>query len=474
MSAIFNTEQVKSLFYEAEGLVAEEELQTGEHYLNPLLSKAVMLSPLTHADHFYHLHHHFSKEEFNLTKISTTKLRAHLIQTAELALQSTSRLHTSDHQSPTWTRLGINPPYLPSDDEEDIIHFQSFDAHYRYTESKHYPSHPISPALQSDMDTVLETIMQAFHEPSGKDSNVTVSSVLQRFDPQRGVDYFMQVVTENAQEEGRQETRFLHSLKEAEPPRVTSLGSANYKSTKVNFVVPAPPVSRAFQRFMMSFENGFLARTPPELVGLLVILYSDGKFRNYGKDLFATITLLDLYKKKYPQADLRLISTRKPYSRKECVELTSKEYPSYELLFLADIHTDFSTQFLERCRMNALENKQIYFPAVFNPYDPSDFYSDRIHYPYATKFQIKSQKGSWMHESFHLACVYNYDLINALNLELQRQGGNESEWNLLNLFIKFRKLEIFRSTEPGLVHLWQDGCTEEELDTRGRELCKML
>ena len=300
-------------------------------------------------------------------------------------------------------------------------------------------------------------------------SEVKVDSVLQRLDPQRGVDYFLHVIQRDSDDSYK--ARFLHALRESEPPRVTSVGEAAYKTTKVNFVVPTSPVSRAFQRFMMSFESGFLARNPPELVGLLVILYSDGSFRSYDKDIFAAVTLLDLYKKKYPQADIRLITTRRPYSRKESIELASIEYPTYELLFLADIHIDFSTQFLERCRMNAHEDQQVYFPAVFSLYHPADYYKERVRNPYATRFKISEQHGSWMHESFHLMCVYNYDLIEVLQL-----GTNlkESEWNLLNLFIEYKKLTIFRAMEPGLVHLWQDGCKEEQLREKEGTLCQKI
>ena len=455
--------QMKELFYHAQGTLAQEELQLGAHHLNPSVKAAIALSPLLEPDHFYHLHHYYSSEKFNSSRAAAIKLRAHMIQTAEKGAASDSLEHMNEHQTPLWTKLGVNSPFLPSK-VEDMIHWQSYDNQYKYTEAKFYPSHPISALAKRDMNEVFKAITH-----TAEDDKVVVDSVLQRLDPQRGIDYFLHTIQRDS--EDQYQARFLHALRETEPPRVTSLTEAVYKTTKVNFVVPTPSVSRAFQRFMMSFENSFLARNPPELVGLLVILYSDGKFRHYDKDIFAVVTLLDLYKKKYPKADLRLISTRRPYSRKESMELASKEHPTYELLFLADIHIDFSMQFLERCRMNALEDQQVYFPAVFSPYNPGTFYKTRVRYPYATRFQITEEQGSWMHESFHLTCVYNYDLVEALELG---EDLKESEWNLLNLFIQYGKLTIFRAVEPGLVHLWQDGCNEEELGEKERDLCQKL
>ncbi len=453
---------MQELFYRAEGVLAEEELQVGQHHLNPATKRAVLLTPLVEPDHFYHLHQYYSSEELSNTKTVTAELREHMIKTAEKGARSDSLLHTNEHQSPTWTKLGVSPPYLASK-TEDLIHWQTFDDQYQYTEAKFYPNHPLGGQIKQDTSEVLNAMALQ------TSVNLKVDSVLQRLDPHRGIDYFLHVIQKDADDAYK--ARFLHALRESEPPRVASVGEAAYKTTKVNFVVPTSPVSRAFQRFMISFESGFLARIPPELVGLLVILYSDGTFRNYDKDIFAAVTLLDLYKKKYPQADLRLITTRRPYSRKESIELASLEYPTYELLFLADIHIDFSTQFLERCRMNAHEGQQVYFPAVFSLYHPADYYKQRVRNPYATRFKLSEQLGSWMHESFHLTCVYNYDLIEVLQLG---KSLKESEWNLLSLFIEYKKLTIFRAMEPGLLHLWQDGCKEEQLGENEKILCHKI
>ena len=473
---------MRELFYVAEGIIAEEELQMGAYHLNPKIKESILLSPLLEPDHFYHLHQYFMRDKLNSTKSSTTQLRAHMIETAERAAKLENLLYTSEHQSPSWTRLGINAPFSSQNPEDGIVHFQSFDNQYKYTESKHHPNVDLRSMTKQEMDEVLNSVVkfQAHKESLGTNegenigNSLMVESILRRVDPNRGVDYFVQVINQNSNENGQHQTEFYHTFREAEPARITSLQSPNCRTIKVNFVVATPPVSRGFQRFMLSFENSFLARNPQEMVSLLTVLYSDGKFKKYDKDLFSVVTLLDLYQKKYPEADLRLISTRRPYSRKETVEIASKEYPTYELLFLADIHTDFSMQFIERCRMNTIENQQVYFPMIFSPYDPAEFHKSRVLYPYATKFRINEKTGAWMLESFHLVCVYNYDLVKVLNVQLTEEGERENQWNLLNRFMKYSQLKIFRSVEPGLVHLWQDGCREEELGVREKTLCRRL
>lgn len=467
---LFNQPQMRELFYKADDVFAEEELQIGEHRLNPSIRKALLLTPLNEPDHFYHLHQYYTELNLKGAKVSTKKLRIHVIQTAELEAKTDSTVHTSENHSPLWTRMGVNSPHLPANEKEEVIHFQSFDYQYKYTESMHYPIHSLSSIEHKDIKKIVDAATNSLahdNSTSFKSGNgLTIESVMTRTDPQRGIDYFLQVVDRDTN--GKHQSVILHSLREAEPPHVTSLHGASYKTTKVNFVVEAPPVSRGFQRFMMSFESSFLARNPPELVGLLVVLYSsDGMFKRYDQDLYSVTMLLDLYKNKYPQADLRFVSTSKVHSRKESFIIASKEFPTYELLFLADIHIDFSMQFLERCRMNAIENKQVFFPAVFNPYNPDEFYKSRILYPYATKFQISSDKGNWMHESYHIACVYNYDLLKVLRTENQ-------DMSLLDLFIQSDELTIFRSVEPGLVHLWQDGCKEEDLGMTEKSLCEKL
>ena len=472
---------MKELFYVAEGIVSEEDLQMGVHHLNPSLKRAVVLAPLKEPDHFYHLHHYFMREKLNSTKILVNKLRNHLTDTAERVARFGNLLNNSGHRPSPWTRLGVNAPFSSLNPDEEVLHFQSFDDNFMYTESKFRPGVPLSDEMKREKDKVVSAVKefraQKEREADNKErentqtgDSLVLESILQRVDPTRGIDYFVQLT--DKKKIGPHKTEFYHVLREIELPKITSMHTPNCKTIKVNFVVATPPVSRGFQRFILSFENSFLARNPPELVSLLAVLYSDGKFKKYDKDLLSVVSLFDLYRKKYPEADLRLVTTRNAYSRRDTLEIASKEYPTYELLFLADIHVDFSMQFVERCRMNAVENEQVYFPMIFSPYDPAEFHKSRLKFPYATKFKISDELGAWMTESFHLVCLFNYDLLKVLNGDQKEgEGGN---WNLLDKFLKDDRLKIFRAVEPGLVHLWQDGCKEEELGSTERMLCQQL
>ncbi len=456
-----------------------EELQTGEHGFNYKVNKAITLTPLTKSEHFYHLHHYYAKTLLETTSTSNTQKRARIIQINELGAQSDSLLHTNEQQSPSWTKLGINPPHKPSNSTQDhVMHFQAIDTRFVYTESKYHPVTPISDAEYKAINGVFKDIVQSqiTHGHMSNESTVTLESGLKRVDPGRGVDYFLQIT--EVEKKGFINRVFLHGLREFLPFQVISLKSADYKSTKVNFVVSTPSVSRGFQRFIMSFENSFLARKPPELVGMLVIMYSDGKFGTYDTDLFAVSTLVNLYQKKYPEADFRLITRMKQYSRAGMLRIASEEYPSYELLFLADIHIDVSMQFLERCRMNAIEDKQVYFPSAFNPYDPSEFYQEKLKYPFATKFQISADRGSWMRDNFHIACLYNYDLMKVFgdgrDMAGEEEDGAGRNWRLVDKLVEENGVSIFRSVEPGLVHLWQDGCKEADSQSLEERYCKHL
>ncbi len=451
---------MEELFYKAADEIDEEQLQLGEHSLNPSLQKALLVSPLKKPDHFYHYHLYQTGKTLEHSKQAMKKLRTELLSVTELSALSKS-LYLE--QSPSWTKLGVNLPYFPQTIDEGLTHFQILDNKYKYTESLHYPIHTLSPDEEAMIKKTKIAVNRALESVFNK---LRFDDFIQRFDPQRGIDVFSQVFDENAQQ-----PLLVHSLQEVEPPRVTSAQFSDYKTTKVNFVVAAPSVSRGFQRFMISFESSFLARNPPESVGLLVVLYSDdGMFKRYDDDLQAVTTLVRLYKGKYPNADLRFVSTRKPYSRIETLKIASGEFQNFELLFLADIHIDFSTTFLERCRMNTIENKQVYFPAIFNPYHPDKFYKARILYPHSTKFAISANRGNWMHESYHISCVYNSDLLYALELHSEYSES----LTLVEMFLRLNELTVFRSVEPGLIHLWQDGCKDEHMGESEQSLCEKL
>ena len=146
---------MRGLFYVAEGIIAEEELQMGAYHLNPKIKESILLSPLLEPDHFYHLHQYFMRDKLNSTKLSTTQLRAHMIKTAERAAKLDNLLYTSEHQSPPWTRLGINAPFSSQNPEDEVVHFQSFDNQFEYTESKHHPSIDLRSMTKREMDDVL-------------------------------------------------------------------------------------------------------------------------------------------------------------------------------------------------------------------------------------------------------------------------------------------------------------------------------
>ena len=459
-----NCTNAKDLFYKATTSFAIDELQVGNHELNPALDKAIFVSPLDRPDQMYHLHHYFLTMELYQTKQLVGSLRDSLMRATFIASPLNMTLTGSHSRTPSWARSGIRSPYRETS-PSSVIHWQVANSTHLLTESHYRPTHPLNSVYKKDQQAVLNVSKQLLYKSLKQPSAIQLESVHYRVDPGRGIDYLLQVtVKERTNHHANRE--IVHVIREMEPARITAVSEALYRNTKVAFVVPAPPVSRSFQRFMMSFENSLLAHNPPEYVTLLIILYPNTATGPISKNVYTTVQLVDLYRKKYPQADLQILITQKPFSRLEAFALASKEFPTYELLFLADIHVDFSNQFLHRCRMNTIINQQMYFPAVYNPHDPGKFYKSRVLHPYATRFQINAKLGYWMQDSYHLACIYNEDLIKVLEL-----SQDYPKLDLVDLVIFYGQLNIFRAADPGLVHLWQDGCKEYNLDQRGKALC---
>lgn len=462
-----NCTSAKDLFYKATTSFAIDELQVGNHELNTALDKAIFLSPLEKPDQIYHLHHHFLTMTLNQTKMLVSSLRDSLMRATFTASPLNMTLTGSHSRAPPWARSGIRSPYRETS-LSSIIHWQTADSTNLFTESHYRPSHPLNSIYLKDQQAILNASKQLLYKSVKTPSNIQLENIHYRVDPGRGIDYLLQVAIKEKADH-RINREIVHVIREMEPARVTVVSEALYRNTKVAFIVPAPPVSRSFQRFMMSFENSLLAHNPPEYVTLLVILYPNTATGPISKNVYTTVQLVDLYRKKYPLADLQILITQKPFSRLEAFMLASKEFPTYELLFLADIHIDFSNQFLQRCRMNTIINQQVYFPAVYNPHNPSKFYKSRMLHPYATRFQINAKLGYWMQGSYHIGCIYNEDLIKVLEL-----SQDHPKLDLVDLVILSGQLDIFRAADPGLVHLWQDGCKEYTLEHREKILCHTI
>lgn len=242
----------------------------------------------------------------------------------------------------------------------------------------------------------------------------------------------------------------------------------------INFVLPLTGRWEIFQRFMKNYENVCL-RTK-ENTRLAIVLF-ENEFN--GKDLILDETLsprpmkqselirilFDKLKSKYGSNSLQLIMSNLNFSRSIGCELGAAEFAQDQLIFFVDVDIMFTNEFLLRARLNTIEYKQVYYPIVYSEYDPDETIEairvlstradsqKRAQKLRDSHFDFDLDSGYWRQFGFGIVAVYNSDLRRVGGFDTSIIGWGKEDVDLFEKFIK-SNLTLFRSVDPGLVHIF--------------------
>lgn len=159
-----------------------------------------------------------------------------------------------------------------------------------------------------------------------------------------------------------------------------------------------------------------------------------------------------------------LIVNNTNFSRSIGCELGAAKFGPHDLIFFVDVDIMFSSDFLLRARLNTIEYKQVYYPIVYSEYDPDDVINAiRVLNEPGTKaqsaklrpahFEFTYDSGYWRQFGFGIVLVYNSDLRRVGGFDTSIVGWGKEDVDLYEKFIK-SNLTIFRSIDPGLVHVF--------------------
>ncbi|XP_068430820.1 chondroitin sulfate synthase 3 [Clinocottus analis] len=231
---------------------------------------------------------------------------------------------------------------------------------------------------------------------------------------------------------------------------------------KVNILVPLSGRYDTFVRFMDNFEKVCLI--PKQNVKLSIILVDNGSDPNRGKHN----QLIRDYYRKYPKADLSIIPMTGNFSRGLALELGSSQLDNDSLLFFCDVDLIFSGDALQRCRENAVQGRQVYFPVVFSQYNPKIVYSEKA--PRDNQFVLTKKSGFWRDYGFGITCVFKGDLLKAGGFDTSILGWGLEDVDLFTKVIN-SDLKVLRSQEPGLVHVYHPVQCNTSLEQRQHKMC---
>lgn len=243
---------------------------------------------------------------------------------------------------------------------------------------------------------------------------------------------------------------------------ISSQDQKEPKEPKVNILVPLSGRYDIFVRFMANLERVCLI--PNQNVKLLILLFSTDNNTERVKQ----VELMREYHIKYPRAEMEIQPVSGSFSRALALEVGSAHFSNDSLLFYCDVDLLFTTDFLKRCRGNTVLGEQTYFPIIFSQYDPKVVYAGKV--PSENHYVFTAKTGLWRHYGFGIVCVYKGDLVGAGGFDTSIQGWGLEDVDLFNKFVQ-SGIRLFRSTDPGIVHVHHPVVCDPNLEPNQYKMC---
>lgn len=111
--------------------------------------------------------------------------------------------------------------------------------------------------------------------------------------------------------------------------------------------------------------------------------------------------------------------------------------------------------------MNTIEGVQIYFPISYWQYKPNLAYDQK---PYPDMVELTQKYGHFEPLSFFHCSFYVSDFQKARR---SLTANEVKHFSLIDMFLKYQKLHIFRAAEPALKNRWQNITCNGETNLQG-------
>ncbi|KAM8932637.1 chondroitin sulfate glucuronyltransferase isoform 2-T2 [Lycaon pictus] len=291
-----------------------------------------------------------------------------------------------------------------------------------------------------------------------------------RFDPARGMEYTLDLLLEAVTQRGHRRAlarrvSLLRPLSRVEilpMPYVT-------EATRVQLVLPLLAAeATAALAFLEAFAAGVLEPREHALLTLLLV-YGPREGGRGAPDPFLGVKAAAAeLERRYPGTRLAWLAVRaEAPSQVRLMDVVSKKHPVDTLFFLTTVWTRPGPEVLNRCRMNAISGWQAFFPVHFQEFNPAlapqrsppgppGAGADPPSPPGADPSRGAPVGGRFDRQASAEGCFYNADYLAARARLAGELAGQEEEEALeglevMDVFLRFSGLHLFRAVEPGLV-----------------------
>ncbi|CAH0548750.1 unnamed protein product [Brassicogethes aeneus] len=331
------------------------------------------------------------------------------------------------------------------------------------------------PELQ-DIEYILEEIKAKVYSKNSELTFKTLINGYKKFDLSRGLDYIFDLEFRDSNTDKNIIKRFevckpLGNVEFLQVPYVT-------ETSRVTILLPIQVNQVQFGLgFLKGYINNIMDRKEKTFL-MLVLLYqytSEGKGEH---DIFNEVkNIVTKTSNKYKNDDAKIawVSVRLPESKKPIyteeykslnfaiVDLALKKIGLESLTLVLDVYCNITVDFLNRVRMNTIQNFQIFNPIPFRQYNPKITQINNL--------EVNKNIGHFDRDQYKYISFYGNDYVYARKkfqnvIPLMRIDNDISKiidedtkntGNIFEMFLKHHKtLHCMRATEMNLKVIYHD------------------
>ncbi|XP_078487192.1 chondroitin sulfate glucuronyltransferase-like [Ciona intestinalis] len=365
--------------------------------------------------------------------------------------------------------IGINPSFKPTN-RWDIIVWDYFTEDYTLTCPGEVPKCDLTGVDKLDIQNILQIALDRLNEKYNPQGLILEKRKLingyRRFDPQRGMEYILDLLLTVIIENENQEIELSHRVNMLRPLSQVEIIPMPYvtESAKVHIILPLTKQERVyFEAFMDKYAKVCLNNDENVALNIVFVYDPETAQRIHQDDIFAEQKqLLQTYEARYKKDGKEgklipwvSIKTEVP-SQLKTMDIVAKKYPTESLFLLTSVAANMNTNFLNRCRMNAIPGWQVFFPIPFSQYNPQIIFQNG---QVPEQIDIKPSNGHFDLYSFDEVCFYNSDYMASRTKMAATVSAEDSKESLSDLvdtlevydvMIKYSQLHVFRAVEPQL------------------------
>ncbi|XP_049585149.1 chondroitin sulfate synthase 2 [Syngnathus scovelli] len=414
---------------------------------------ALTVHPVSDPEEMYRLHRHFTEIELQKTYDEIAKLQAEIKNVSADAFDG--------NRSAQWP-IGINPPFEPKSRYE-VIKWDYFTEDDIYSCIDGSPKCDLHGIDRLDVADVIDVAVKELNKKYNPILHLKKQRLIngyRRFDPTRGMEYTLDLQLEAVTRKGhsRSITKRVHLVRPLSQVELIPMPYVT-EGTRVHAIIPMTAVDRDYvEQFLKVFAaNAF--ETSENIILTFLFIYDLVEAQQVNQnDIFASVkTQINLYEHKYPTVKIPWISVKtETPSQIKFMDIISKKHPVDTLFLLASVNTKVNSEFVNRCRMNSINNWQVFFPIHFQDYNPDVAYHNK---PRPATIDLLKDSGHFDRWSFDEACFYNADYMATRTKMVADVQENEDILEMLDIydmFVKYSGLHVFRAVEPALHQGYRD------------------